>query len=132
MVPNALSTTNISEQQRNGGWTPFVTADVFRIRYYVNGTSTYFHKDLSEVPAAASLTNLTQNTTYKWQVSSICNGVSSGYGSVATFTTTNNPTPVRPTLRSRNFERGEHQRYRELDQPGDRRHIPYSLFSERH
>jgi len=93
-VPNALSTTNIANNSATVGWTPFVTADVFRIRYYVNGTSTYFYKDLNgSSGSSTSLTNLTQNTTYKWQVSSICNGVSSGYSSVATFTTTNNPTP---------------------------------------
>ncbi|MBL0065094.1 MAG: fibronectin type III domain-containing protein [Bacteroidetes bacterium] len=35
------------------------------------------------------LTNLVANTTYQFQVSSICLGVSTGYSTAATFTTTN-------------------------------------------
>jgi len=71
-------------------WTPMVTADSFMVRYSVNGTTNYNWKKISGAGGVTSmsLTGLSANTTYQWQVRSICNGVTTSiYSSSALFTT---------------------------------------------
>jgi hypothetical protein len=96
--PYALTSSAIANISATVGWTPYVAADTFRIRYSVNGTTNFIYKDRNgTLGNTAPLTGLSPNTTYQFQVSSICSGVSSGYSSPATFTTTSAPVPcIRP------------------------------------
>ncbi|HRH67109.1 MAG TPA: fibronectin type III domain-containing protein [Bacteroidia bacterium] len=96
--PYALTSSGIANTSATVGWTPYVAADTFRIRYSVNGTTNYLYKDrIGSAGNSASLTGLSPNITYQFQVSSICLGVSSGYSTAATFTTTSAPVPcVKP------------------------------------
>mgnify|MGYP000933118367 CR=1 FL=1 len=92
--PYALTATNVANISATVGWTPYVAADTFRIRYSVNGTTAYLYKDRNgSAGNSAGLTGLSPNTTYQFQVSSICLGVSSGYSNSMTFTTTSTPVP---------------------------------------
>ena len=90
--PYGLSSSGIANTSATVSWTQFVSADTFRIRYSVNGTSNYLYKNVNGALAhTTSLTGLTPNTTYQFQVSSVCSGLGSGYSTSSTFTTTNNP-----------------------------------------
>jgi hypothetical protein len=93
--PFNLGVSSVTNYTALVTWTPYVTADTFRIRYSVNGLSNFFYKDISGAGSinSATLTNLIQNVTYQFQVSSICTGVSSGYSASFVFTTANTPTP---------------------------------------
>ena len=90
--PHSLSVSNITNVSALISWSNLVSADTFRIRYsevgsginrYLNqpGTSGY----------SAILSGLNPNTNYQFQISSICTGTSSGYSTMATFSTSNVP-----------------------------------------
>ena len=90
--PFGLSTTGITNSSATINWTPNVSADTFRIRYSVNGTTNYFYFDSPGLSGnSATITGLLANVTYQYQVSSVCLGLGSGYSSPNTFTTTNAP-----------------------------------------
>jgi hypothetical protein len=67
-----------------------VTADTFRVRYSINGTTNFIWKDVNGAGGSSTtLTGLTPATTYQFQVSSKCAGVSSAYSTSFVFTTLN-------------------------------------------
>jgi hypothetical protein len=73
VIPTGLATSNITNNSADVSWTQYVTADTFLIRYSVNGTTNYLWK---KVPGTGgngtTLTGLAANTTYQWQVRSVC------------------------------------------------------------
>ena len=86
--PYGLSTTNITNSTALVSWDNFVSADTFRIRYAVNGTTNYLYVDQPGSSGnSVILSNLLPNTTYQYRVSAICTGSSSGYSQPSTFTT---------------------------------------------
>ena len=89
-TPYDLSTSGISQNTATIIWTPDVTADSFMVRYSVLGTTNYKWKKITGTGGVFSttLTGLTNNTSYQWQVRSICNGVSvSVYSASYSFST---------------------------------------------
>lgn len=91
-LPFGLSATGITNSSATINWTPNVTADTFRIRYSVNGTTNYLYFNSPGLSGnSATITGLLANVTYQYQVSSVCLGVGSGYSVSNTFTTTNSP-----------------------------------------
>jgi len=94
VTPYGLSATNIGNTSATISWTTMVTADTFRVRYSVNGTTNFIWKDVNGASGSStSLTGLSPNTTYQFQVSSKCNGVTTAYSSSFVFTTLNTPVP---------------------------------------
>ncbi|MFN8164694.1 MAG: fibronectin type III domain-containing protein [Bacteroidia bacterium] len=90
--PHTTSTTNITNSSALLHWTNMVSADTFRIRYAIQGTTNYTYINQPGASGfSCQLNNLNPNTTYTFQISSICTGASSGYSRVATFTTSNAP-----------------------------------------
>ncbi|MEO8087133.1 MAG: fibronectin type III domain-containing protein, partial [Bacteroidota bacterium] len=89
ITPYGLSTTNILNHSAKVNWTNQVSADTFRVRYAINGTTNYMWKDVNGAGGITNttLTGLNATSTYKWQVSTICTGHSSGYSSVIIFST---------------------------------------------
>lgn len=89
VVPYGLSSTNITNTAGTANWTNLVSADTFRVRYSVNGTTNFFWKDVNGAGGTTSalLVGLNASTTYQWQVRSVCNGQSSPYSASALFTT---------------------------------------------
>lgn len=73
VIPTGLATSNITNNSADVSWTQYVSADTFLIRYSVNGTTNYLWK---KVPGTGgngtTLTGLAPNTTYQWQVRSVC------------------------------------------------------------
>lgn len=92
ITPYNLNATNISNTGATISWTNMVSADTFRIRYAVNGTTNFMWKDVNGGGGSSTtLINLIPNTTYQFQVSSKCNGLTSQYSTSFIFTTLNTP-----------------------------------------
>ncbi len=90
VTPYDLNTTNILPNSATISWTPDVTADSFMVRYSRLGTTNYRWKKISGAGgvSSTSLTGLTNNADYQWQVRSICSGVSvSVYSASYSFNT---------------------------------------------
>jgi hypothetical protein len=89
IVPYGLSTTNITNNSAKVNWTQYVSADTFRVRYSINGSTNYMWKDVNGAGGTtnATLTGLNSSSTYQWQVRTICNGVQSVYSSSVIFST---------------------------------------------
>lgn len=90
--PFGLSQSNTSNTTVTVSWSPYVEADTFRVRYHEFGSLTFEYKDVDGAGGTTStnLTGLNPNTLYNYQVASICNGVSSGYSAVSSFSTLGN------------------------------------------
>ncbi len=89
-TPYSLATSNILPNSADISWTPDVTADSFMVRYSRQGTTNYMWKKISGAGNvfSTSLTGLTNNANYQWQVRSICAGVSiSVYSASFSFST---------------------------------------------
>jgi hypothetical protein len=94
ITPYGLGASNIGNTSATVAWTTMVTADTFRIRYSKNGTTSYMWKDVNgSGGSSTTLSGLSPNTTYQFQVSSKCNGATSAYSSSFVFTTLNTPVP---------------------------------------
>ncbi len=73
-IPFGLSSNATSNSTATISWTPLVSADSFLVRYSVNGTQNYIWKKVSGLAGnTTTLTGLTPNTTYQWQVRTACN-----------------------------------------------------------
>ena len=72
-IPSGLATSNITNNSADVSWTQYVSADTFLIRYSVNGTTNYLWKKIPGTGGnGTTLTGLAANTTYQWQVRSVC------------------------------------------------------------
>ena len=90
ITPNSLGATAITNTAATVTWSAFIVADTFRVRYSLNGTTNFMWKDVNGAAGNnTGLTGLIPNSTYKFQVASRCNGVSSAYSIPYIFTTTN-------------------------------------------
>ncbi len=87
-IPQHLSTTNISTSRATATWYN-TTADSILVKYRPVGGSTYQYRKYSGIsnPTSANMTNLNPNTTYEWQVRTLCNGYTSPYSQTEYFTT---------------------------------------------
>ncbi len=93
-TPYGLGASGIGNTSAMISWTNLVTADTFRVRYSVNGTTNYIWKDVNGSGSHSTLlSGLAPNTTYQFQISSKCVGVSSPYSSPYVFTTLNTAVP---------------------------------------
>ena len=91
--PYNLTSSNITNTSALISWSQYVTADTFRIRYQEVGVNNYFYKNISGVGGifSTTLSSLHPNTSYQFQVTAICSGVSSGYSPTGIFITVNSP-----------------------------------------
>jgi hypothetical protein len=92
ITPYGLNATAVTNTSAAVNWTNLVAADTFRIRYSVNGTTNFTWKNVNGAGGnSTSLAGLAPGTTYQFQVSSICVGVSSAYSASYLFTTLSTP-----------------------------------------
>jgi hypothetical protein len=92
ITPYNLGATSITNVSALISWTNMVSADTFRVRYSVNGTTNFIWKDVNGGGGSStSLAALSPNMTYQFQVSSKCSGVTSAYSPSFVFTTLNTP-----------------------------------------
>ncbi len=88
--PWGLNSTNTTNTSITLSWSPYVTADTFRIRYAEFGTGSYQYLNVNgSGGSSVVINNLEANNIYLFQVSSICSGVSSGYSAAGVFATLN-------------------------------------------
>ena len=87
-VPQHLSTTNITTSRATATWYN-TTADSIIVKYRTVGGSTYQYRKYSGIsnPTSANMINLNPNSTYEWQVRTLCNGYTSPYSQIEYFTT---------------------------------------------
>lgn len=94
--PNNLGHNLITGNTVELFWNPAIQADSFKVRYAEVGSSNYTNM---RVPygagsfglSGATLNNLFINTTYYWQVASICGLTETAYSAPDTFTTPSSP-----------------------------------------
>lgn len=92
IVPFGISSSNVTNTTADINWSAQVNADTFRIRYAEQGTPNYMYVDSPGTSGSlATIGNMLPSTTYDFQVSSVCLGVSSGYSPVFSFTTGSSP-----------------------------------------
>jgi len=92
--PTGLTTTSITANTANISWTAVPNATSYSVEYKLNSATTWTVFNPSQTTTTASLTGLTANTAYNWQVRATC---AAGVGNyvIANFTTTaacGNPT----------------------------------------
>lgn len=90
-APSALSSSNVGENSAELNWTPaFSFLTDYNVRYREAGTTTW--TDVNNVSAPYSVSGLNCNTTYEWQVQTLCpnpfgNPFPGAWTATQTFTT---------------------------------------------
>lgn len=84
-IPGGLSSTNITSTSADLSWSAVSYATGYIVQWRVTGAGIWNNSSASA--NSYSLINLTANTTYEWQVQTICPGGNSAYSSIAAFTT---------------------------------------------
>ena len=91
-VPTGMNTTAVSTSSATFNWTAVSGATSYSISYRLTGTTGWTTSSTASVFYNAS--GLTANSTYEWQVSTICSGGSSAFTSSTNFTTSSVPCNV--------------------------------------
>lgn len=89
-VPTNINATNIKPTAATINWTGNTCAVKYRVRYRVQGTTTWTVKTMTAPTITKTLTSLLPLTTYQYQVRTDCNSTStfnSTYSAIQTFTT---------------------------------------------
>ncbi|MEL6132964.1 MAG: fibronectin type III domain-containing protein [Bacteroidota bacterium] len=90
-APNGLSVSNITSSSARLNWTSVSGASNYDVRYRENGTGSWTNvSNLSGLNR--TLTGLSSNTTYNWQIRTSCSSSNSSYASGANFTTSGTST----------------------------------------
>ena len=84
-TPASLTSSSVTTTSATVSWGAVTGASSYNVQYRVNGTTTW--TTVTSTTNSRSLTGLTANTTYQYQVQAVCSGVSGSYSSIATFTT---------------------------------------------
>jgi len=84
-TPASLTSSSVTTTSATVSWGAVSGASSYNVQYRVNGTTTW--TTVTSTTNSRSLTGLTANTTYQYQVQAVCSGVSGSYSSIATFTT---------------------------------------------
>lgn len=87
-IPQHLSANTISTSRATLTWYN-TTADTFQIKYRAVAGGAYVYRKFNGTtnPTSANINNLLPNTTYEWQIRSICNGYTSPYSQKEYFNT---------------------------------------------
>jgi hypothetical protein len=91
ITPFGVSSSAITNTSALISWSNLITADTFRIRYNITGSSVFLYKDVAGSAFSATLNGLQPGTGYQYRVSSKCSGNGTGYSSQLSFTTTSTP-----------------------------------------
>jgi hypothetical protein len=85
--PTSLSTTTITATSALTQFGNVTCADSFKIQWRVSGTTPWTNS-ITKINTGYNITGLTPNTSYDWQVQTICNGnILSSFANYLTFTT---------------------------------------------
>ncbi len=95
LVPSGLGSSNITENAADISWSPVALVDSYDYRYRATGAATW--TEVNTTSTSASLSGLTPETEYEFQVRSNCTDESSAYSASSLFTTTAEPLPCTVT-----------------------------------
>jgi hypothetical protein len=84
-VPSGLKAINVEKTSADATWYSVVYATSYTLKYRVVGSSNWLSKNATGT--THNFTNLTPNTEYELQVSSVKSGITSSYSSSVFFTT---------------------------------------------
>ena len=84
-IPINLSTTSLTHNSATLNWTTSTNALSYTIQYKPTSSSTWI--TTTSTTNSKSITGLSSSTSYEFKVMSTCNGTTSNYSSVKTFTT---------------------------------------------
>ncbi|MEM6631460.1 MAG: fibronectin type III domain-containing protein [Bacteroidota bacterium] len=90
--PTGLTVSELTNVSATLSWTVVAGATDYDLRYRVQGTTAWI--DLDIAAGTTSLTELTPNTTYEWQVRSNCTANQSDWVSGPDFQTLETPCPL--------------------------------------
>lgn len=86
-APSGLNATSVTQTGATLNWGAVAGATAYNVQWRVNGAATW--TTIANVAGTSrALTGLTANTTYNFQVQSICGATTSAYASPVNFTTT--------------------------------------------
>jgi hypothetical protein len=85
IVPTGLVTSNISTSTAVLSWNPVSGASSYQVRYKPTSATAWITANASST--SFTLSGLTPNTQYHWEVQANCAGVFSGFGATPVFTT---------------------------------------------
>ena len=85
-VPSGLASSSVGETTATISWGAVSIANTYDVRYRETGAASWI--DLSVSGTSTSLSGLTADTDYEYQVQSNCTGEVSGYSASSNFTTT--------------------------------------------
>lgn len=71
-TPDMLTAYNLSDTSANLGWNPAITGEIFKVKYWENGSSIIKEISVSGTTSSISLPNLLPGTSYRWYVQSVC------------------------------------------------------------
>ncbi len=91
-VASGMNTTAVTSSSATFNWTAVSGASSYNIRYRITGTTTW--STGSSATASYNASGLTANSTYEWQVQTVCSGGSSVFTASTTFTTSSAPCNV--------------------------------------
>jgi hypothetical protein len=80
-------TSSVTSSSATLSWNDVASPDKFIVEYKISGASAWTKLKLNGGVYSVTLTGLASNTTYKWKVRAKCNGVSTGFTDVLTFST---------------------------------------------
>lgn len=88
IIPFNLQTTGITSTSAVASWDPSASGDSVQLKFTkASGTPSYKYKKSATNTSFINLVNLKPGTAYNWFVQVYCNGTTSGYSSMSTFTT---------------------------------------------
>lgn len=97
-IATSINVNNLTANSALLSWAGNGTQQFYNVRYRLQGTEQW--TEIAGELSPLSLNDLYDNSTYEWQIQSLCGGgLSTDYGEVYTFTTPNDPCPIPYNLR---------------------------------
>ena len=88
-IPSGLSSNNITNTSAVLSWSVVSGAVRYDLRYRTSGTTNWTEIS-NQTGTSYSLSGLTANSAYEWQIRTECSNQNSNYSNTQSFTTTNN------------------------------------------
>ena len=99
-VPSNLSSSNITTSSATVSWSAVAGVSSYNLQYKLSTSTTW--TTVNTTSTSTSLTGLTSNSTYNYQVQSVCSTSTSNYSTQASFTTLSTSTSCTDNYESNN------------------------------
>ena len=99
-VPSGISSSSVTTNSATISWSPVAGVSSYNLQWKLSTSSTW--TTVNTTSTSVSLTGLTTNTTYNFQVQSVCGTTTSNYSTQSSFTTLSQSTSCTDTYESNN------------------------------